>query len=233
MPLASGDEEIFKSVISAQPIKNSPLTDLENVLKLVMLKIGIRAENLPSPEEKFILIDHILTSYGNHTIAEIRLAFDMALSSKLGLPAKEVVCYENFSCLYFSKIMNAYRIWATETYQYVSSRTPIALIEDKKELSNEEWEEWIADMKKYDVNILPCAAYDYLIKIGRLTITTSQKHEYMERSISVLQETFELGTKEQYAFLKMKKEGVYSTEITSSLITISKRLAIYDYLQSV
>ncbi len=154
MPLASGDEQTFKSVISAQPIRNSPLVELENVLKLVMLKIGIRAENLPSPEEKFILIDHILTSYGNHTVAEIRLAFDMAIASKLGLPAKEVVCYENFSCLYFSKIMNAYRVWATETYRYIHSKPPVALIEDKKELTDEEWEEWLADMKKYDVIVI-------------------------------------------------------------------------------
>ncbi len=118
--LKTGEEEKFQSIIANPSIINSPIQDLENVLKFIMIKVGIRAENFPCPEEKMILIDHILSSYGNHTIAEIRLAFDMAISLKLSLPAKEVVCYENFSCLYFSKIMNAYRVWATETYKYIS-----------------------------------------------------------------------------------------------------------------
>jgi len=107
------------------------------------------------------------------------------------------------------------------------------LIDEKRELTDEDWDEWLVDMKKYDIKLLPCAAYDYLVKSGKINLTNGQKHEYMERSISALMASFEAGTKEMLEYLNMKKEGVFSIQITSSLVTISKRLAIYDYLQTI
>lgn len=73
-----------------------------------MVKIGLRANNWPTDEEKLLLQQHIVRFYGNHTLDEIRLAFDMAITGRLDVQAN---CYENFSCLYFSTIMNAYRQW--------------------------------------------------------------------------------------------------------------------------
>lgn len=35
----------------------------------------------------------------------------MAIDGKLSVDAK---CYENFSCAYFSEIMNAYRLWSSQ-----------------------------------------------------------------------------------------------------------------------
>ena len=92
-------------------VNERPQEDLKQALRFVMLKVGLRAANLPNDEERQILIDHISKYYGNHTPEEIKYAFDLALTDKLELDAKEVTCYENFSCLYFSTIMNAYRKW--------------------------------------------------------------------------------------------------------------------------
>lgn len=79
-----------------------------------MVKIGLRGDNFPTGPEKVLLLNHIYQNYGNHTPEEIRLAFDLALSAKLGLDTSDVKCYENFSCAYFSNIMNAYRAWASQ-----------------------------------------------------------------------------------------------------------------------
>ena len=79
-----------------------------------MLKVGVRGANLPGREETAILLEHIVKNYGNHTPDEIKLAFDLAITGKLEC---EATCYENFSCLYFSKIMNAYREWAREEFK--------------------------------------------------------------------------------------------------------------------
>ena len=92
-------------------INERPQEDLKQALRLVMLKVGLRAANLPNDEERQVLIDHVQKYYGNHTPEEIKYAFDLAITDKLELDAKEVTCYENFSCLYFSTIMNAYRKW--------------------------------------------------------------------------------------------------------------------------
>lgn len=231
MRLENGEEETFRYALSKSVIKKSNLDDLEGVLRLIMLKIGLRAENLPSKEEKAVIIDHILSVYGNHTIDELRLAFEMAVTFKLDLTEKEIICYENFSCMYISKIMNAYRKWASDAYKFLYKVPTPTLIEGQKELSDSEWNEWLEDMRNYDPKILPCAAYDYLVKQNKLILTNEEKHQYMERSIAQLLGYYEPGTTEMIDFLKMKEQGVYNTEITATLITISKRLAIYDYLQ--
>lgn len=89
-----------------------------------MVKVGLRGTNFPTGAEKTLLLNHILNNYGNHTPEEIRLAFDMALSAKLGLDVSDIKCYESFSCLYFSTIMNAYRTWATQVDRQKEKETP-------------------------------------------------------------------------------------------------------------
>lgn len=119
MPSRNGDEEKSLSVaIKDVRIVKSSIEDLKAVLRYCMLKVGLRAINLPNEEEKTILLNHVISEYGNHTLAEIRLAFDMAISGKFDLEHSQIICYENFSCLYFSGIMNTYRKWASQAYRH-------------------------------------------------------------------------------------------------------------------
>lgn len=76
--------------------------------------IGLRAQNYPAGIEKQLLHAYIFKNYGGHTPEELRLAFEMAIQNKLSLRPEDVVCYENFSIAYFSRIMEAYREWAKE-----------------------------------------------------------------------------------------------------------------------
>ena len=85
-----------------------------------MIKIGLRAANWPVPEEKAVLLQHIYENYGGNRLEEIKVAFDLAVSGKLNLKRDDVKHYENFSCLYFSTIMNAYREWAAQEYHHIS-----------------------------------------------------------------------------------------------------------------
>lgn len=92
---------------------------LKQVLRYVMVKIGLRAQNWPQDEEKAILIEHIVSNFGGHRIDEIKLAFDMAIGRKLGLKNEEINCFENFTCEYFSRIMIAYRCWSEDAIRSV------------------------------------------------------------------------------------------------------------------
>ncbi len=51
--------------------------------------------------------------FGNHTPAEVRLAFDLAITRQLELKEADISCYQSFSVEYFSRIMSAYRSWAS------------------------------------------------------------------------------------------------------------------------
>lgn len=79
-----------------------------------MVKVGLRAANWPNDFEKQILVQHIFQNFGGNRLDEIRLAFDMAIIGSLDVDAN---CYENFSCLYFSNVMYAYREWARQEFK--------------------------------------------------------------------------------------------------------------------
>lgn len=122
--LKSGELAKLELALRAPLICESSLESITQVLRLVMMKIGIRAANLPSPEETQVLFAHIIENFGGHRIAEIKLAFDMAIGGNLDLEPKEIPCYENFSCAYFSKIMTAYRKWSADAARQVITETP-------------------------------------------------------------------------------------------------------------
>lgn len=133
-----GEEKDFVIARKAKPINKLPEIDLRNVLKYAMIKVGVRGKNFPVGVEKSLLLNHIFENYGNHTAEEIKLAFDLAIAGKLGLDTNDIKCYENFSCLYFSNIMNAYRIWAEQVYR--QNIKPVLQIEQKPDLEQIEKE---------------------------------------------------------------------------------------------
>ena len=106
-----------------------------------MVKVGLRGSNFPDGAEKALLLAHVNLNYGNHTPEEIRLAFDLALSAKLGLDISDVKCYESFSCLYFSTIMNAYRAWAAQVDR--QKPEPKIYTEEEKEQIEKEYQEFL------------------------------------------------------------------------------------------
>lgn len=103
-------------------IKDADFEQIKEVLRFIMIKVGLRAQNFPNDLEKLILIQHIQENFGGNTLEEIRLAFDMAIGQKLEIESAN--CYENFSCVYFSMIMNAYRKWSTEAFRTLPTEVP-------------------------------------------------------------------------------------------------------------
>jgi hypothetical protein len=100
-------------------LRLSDENDLKQVLRYSMLLVGLRANNMPTEEEKFVLINFIKTNFANVTIAQIKLAFDMAVAGKLQVDAK---CYENFSCEFFGRIMSSYLQFSAEETRIISQR---------------------------------------------------------------------------------------------------------------
>ena len=156
-PLNVGKD--FQVARKSALIKDTHEADISVVLKYIMLKVGMRAQNLPSKEEKEIIVSHIYQHYPGNTIGEIRLAFDMAITGSLNLKQDDVKCYENFSCAYFSSIMNAYLEWAKEEFKQTQKEDPppIVILSDE-ELDNlhRSWtEEFYQQIKSGIVKEIP------------------------------------------------------------------------------
>lgn len=122
---ASGEEQRLQIALKSKLIKDATLEEVKEVLRLVMVKIGLRAQNWPNDMEKVILHQHIVENFGGNTVDEIRLAFEMGMAGKLTFGNGEsIIPFENFSCLYFSTVMNAYRNWSAETYKTLPTENP-------------------------------------------------------------------------------------------------------------
>jgi hypothetical protein len=135
-PQRTGDERKFEVALTEPKIIQSEQEKLMEVLRYVMVLIGLRGQNFPDEIETQILIGFITENYGGHTPAEIKLAFEMAITRKLNVDAK---CYENFSVAYFVSIMEAYREWAKEQIKQLPAPVKV------RELSQ---------MEKVDINMI-------------------------------------------------------------------------------
>lgn len=142
----TSDEGLFLVARKSQPISKLSDTALREALRYCMVKVGLRGANFPDGAEKALLLAHITQNYGNHSPDEIRLAFDLALASKLGLDTGDIKCYESFSCAYFSTIMNAYRVWAAQVDRQKEAETkPVTtpLTQEQLEQVEKEYQEFL------------------------------------------------------------------------------------------
>lgn len=247
----SGEESRFEEALNQPKIVNSSIEEVKQALKFAMIKVGLRAANFPTDEEKAILINHVYDNFGNHTPAEIRLAFDMALAGKLDLEADEIKCYENFSCLYFSQIMVAYRIWAGQTraqidrednaHRLLTESTPKQMTEgDYLELFEAVKGDVLAD--KIEVPLIPEMLYEWLEKKGEIKLTTEKKKEYFNKAVEGKIAFYQARCTEQPSntffrtaldiYKNEHKTKDYSKASHISIVMSAKKLAVYDYIKS-
>lgn len=237
----SGEEKLFVVALQAPKVNASTPEELKQALRYAMVKIGLRAQNFPTDEEKEILLHHIGSQYGNHTLDEIRLAFDLAIAGSLELlPGESVTCYENFSCLYFSSIMNAYRRWAAQAYDQLK---PFEVIEpaETEDMTDEAMEKWIDETQKLSlpVDLLPVVMYDWLDKNGLVKKSASEKNEYLQRAVAYrqgklakeLEENANATNRELLRdFNRMKESGEFIGAEVSVLKSLAKKMILFDYL---
>lgn len=237
---ASGDEKSFILAIRQTPINKSTVEDLKQVLRLAMIKVGLRAQNFPSDIEKVVLIEHIMTEYGRHTPAEVKLAFDMAIAGKLDLLEKEITCYENFSCLYLSKILNAYRRWASEAYSTLKKENTMSITQELEPMEMIDWiEEW---KKKPDiiVDLIPLSFYDFLTTTEQIYVNDEMKWDYWDKAIQAIKTELNMAipacrttdaSKAFTEFESMYADKKYTAKMKDRISNKAKKLIVFDYFR--
>jgi hypothetical protein len=219
----TGDLNSFVKATNQIVIKKDTQEHLVEVIRLIMVKVGLRAANLPSEIETAVLLSHIATEYGNHTCEEIKLAFDLAIAAKLDL--KEVSCYENFSCLYFSTIMNAYRLWAKEQAAQIK---PEPVKEEKKEFTVADKKEWIAELKAKE-NLALAEIPDLFY--GWMNLTNEK--DYHERSMNYCRHQIaEANTsfaykKTQLVEFKRQEDEGFEGAFKVLIVNTAKKMAVF------
>lgn len=105
-------------------------------------------------------------------------------------------------------------------------------IEEKKELSEEEREEWLQEIScEKNIHKIQSIGYDLLVKSKKINLSSKEKNNLMLRAVDFVGNTIyaDINTREGAEFHKMKKEGEFSATVTATLITFAKRIAVFDY----
>jgi hypothetical protein len=236
----SGEMILFQKALSQPRIIQGERENLVKTLRWIMMKVGLREQNWPTTEETAVLIQHIESNYGGHTVEELRLAFDMAINGKLEV---DPICYENFSCLYFSKIMGVYREWAIEEYKEIESKYSFKQIEYKEDMSREAMMDWFeATAKKIRagemlVDFVPEMLYVFMDENGNISATKEEKYQYLQRAAEYRQGQLQSDVDKNdtpnnrwrlSTFITQKNNGYFEGQEADRVKLLAKKMLLYD-----
>lgn len=198
--------------------------------EVLLLRISvITGWTLPLSELMNVLIDQfqkiLSEKYRNVNIEEFEYAF-----RQKGIEVKDWGKAMNLSLI--DEVMLPYLESRAELSRMEEQKKSAPQIEEKKELSDEEWEEWIVDIRGYNLDKIPVPCYHYLLRKGRINPTNEEKKEYIDKAMPIYSVSIQDDLRKWSDFLKQKSEGVITGNHLASLITISKRLIVQEYFKN-
>lgn len=235
----SGDGRLLAISLRAKTLRRANDEEIAEAMKYCMAVIGIRANNLPTQEEKALLISFVKRNFAGNTTAELKLAFDMAAAGKLHIDAR---AFENFSCIYISGIMEAYRSWAAEEVKHLE------LDDDQSKKISElsgpvDWtDEWnkcieMAFSDDFNDHFIPSSVYEWLDSKGEFSLSAVDKWGYVEKARTKYISDLKNGGRPDLSISEIKflvdkmTRGDWKNDLTvmSRLINISKQLIVKDH----
>lgn len=189
--------------------------------------VGLKSTEIAAftEEEKTMLIQFIQKEYGGHTAKEFLDAFTLAVTGKLDV---NVETYQNFSIAYVSKIMNAYRKWASKVYD--ENREHFERVEPKTALppSEVDWMEVWEDIKAGKTAIIPEVIYEWGVKKGLIPqLGKTEKYDYLRQASVKLSQEISLLSIPQSQVMALQKK--YKDLNNPAVIAEAKRLIIKNY----
>ena len=181
----------------------------------------MRVVNFPTQVEIKFLIEYIRNNYGIFNLKEISLAFEMAAAGKLDCDKH----FQNFSPVYFSSVMNAYKKVAVEARKVEMDKFP--KIEYKApRIEDNEVIEYVMDYwetsKIKRIEFINPRAYDILWREGKLRPTPEEKERIKSEVIARM--------KNEAAKSGNIKDIKNEIEDDAFLQTMCKKLAVAKYL---
>lgn len=225
---------MLKIALNGREIRHKDTGDgeIKEALKYAMLLTGIRANNLPVEEEKILLINFLKRNFGSHTCNEIRLAFDMAISGKLNVDAR---CFENFSCEYIARIMEAYRAWAKEEIKYAPKMNDNKIEEGEPDWSNI-WEMLLSyPIEDIEKKFVPSDLYNWLEKKGIMKLSAADKWHFVEeaRHLELSDLKLDYDRNRELIMLLSSQDWKKNIDAMSRLNAIAKYRAIISLIKDI
>lgn len=121
--------------INSKPIAQCNDLEVQQKLAYAMMLVGIKPQNIPIGADCSFLINQIKKIFPFNRLSEIQLAFDLAIANQLDIEEKEINAYQDFTFIYFSRVFNSYRRWASVEYKQIEQQ-PVQRIYSAEELDD-------------------------------------------------------------------------------------------------
>lgn len=104
----------YKDAKKSQRAEDAPTQKIMECLKRGLVMLGIK--HTPTVDEWAIYVREITTYHKFLTVAEIELAFTLAIRQELNFDPET---YQNFNLLYLNKMLAAYKQWAIQQHREI------------------------------------------------------------------------------------------------------------------
>lgn len=184
------EREVIKCDSAYLKIRNFKVQNFnELAIKIIEWSkfLGLREPH--DKKELGLLLAFLKNQYGDFTMPEISLAFELAMTQQLNID--NINHYQSFSAMYLSMILNSYREFRSDIRM-----KKIALEQKQKELNEIKSRPSIEEREKQnyegllkyinDKKQLPIAwdyegCYNHMERIGIINLTDGQKAEYKNK----------------------------------------------------
>jgi hypothetical protein len=229
MPL-SEESRVIEMKYAAKTFSKMEVEERELTAYQILLKIhAIRGWSIPVSELMDILVGQfekkLSESYANVNEEEMMYAF-----RNYQTDIKDWGKALNLSLI--DEVMQVYLEQRFELSRQEESLNKPLSIEHKQELTNEDWDEWIIDIRNYPLELIPITCYDYLLRENKINPTSKEKRKYLEDAMPIYSISIQEDLRQWNDFLKQKTDGVITGKHLDSLITFSKRLIVSDYFKN-
>ena len=221
-------------------ISDCDVHEINQQLAKIYLLIGLRPQHFPTEFEIQFLIQYIKEHHGNKGIGELYFAFKLAVQDKLEID--NVNPYDQFSVIYFERIMIAYRNWKNKKFIQESQIREEPKMIEYKMTDAEKWEEINEWKNKDEINIsfMPIYLYEWLEEFGEIMLDKDEKVAIYEKAcqmyLDILRTEAERKSKwvEYNTYLNQYTKGFKSItgEYVPTLRNLSKRIATFNYLKN-
>lgn len=209
--------------------------EIKQALAKIFLMIGLRKQHFPNGFELDFIVSNIRKLYPHRTIFDLTNAFELGLRKEIDV---ELNCYDQFTLIYLSNIMDAYRRYLVKSYNELPVEQPKQI---EYKMTKEEKLADIQDFGKTECafNMIPGYIYDWIIDLGLVILDEDDKTEYYRRAIEMreneLRKNAEFGDVKEYgSFMKCKKNG-FKDISKQEIINIDfnfKRIVVREYYQN-
>lgn len=166
--------DTIKQAWKSRHISAASDKELAQTLNKVYFTIGLRPQHFPTREEDLVLFGYLRQKYGERTLGELYLAFDLAINDKLDVNDYKV--YDQFSIEYLVRVFNSYGRYVYKTMTEAKQLTPPpAPVEVPKVTENEKLTDIAEFFNAPESKILPLYVYEWLDQLGFLTYTDEEK----------------------------------------------------------